>query len=380
MIYAQHKTKILTAILVAFTLFATAISIVSANTVVRTGEKVSLSEDQTVEGDFYAAGGTVNLSGVIEQDAVVAGGEVTLNGTVNESVFLIGGSADVHGPVGDDLRIISGETTIAEPVAGDLFVIGGKVEILSTASIGGDILLYAGEAIIEGPVGGDILGTVGSLRIDSDVAGKIDIIVTELTLGDRANIQGSIRYVSTQLAVQALNATVHGDLVRSDPVIPSSQSPRWTWLIPSLMLLFATLAWHLVSRQSLNAVAKRAMVKSPRPIMYGFAALFFIPVAIVILFVSMIGTFVAIIFLLGYLQLLVFGLVGAVAVLGQVLSAAFNKHPSAVSLLSIMIGIVGFTLLSLLPIVGQAILIICVILTMGAIIDTVIRLSHAKGG
>lgn len=368
----SHKNKF-QIITILVSVFLLSFAVVSASSVVRTGETVSIAEDQVVSGDLYAAGGTVQISGVVEQDAVIMGGKITSNGEITQNAFLVAGGVDVHGPVGDDLRIVSGEVIVADKVEGDLFVMAGSVSILSSASIAGDLIIYAGDAVIEGPVGGDILGTVGELRIDTNVAGSVDVTVNTLTLGDRANVEGSLTYISSQVLERALNATIVGDLVRNDPVIPQGDSQRFSWLVPSLVLLFSVLAWYLVSRKSLSFVIGRALVNSPRPFLTGLITFIFVPVVIGLLFVSMIGSFVGVVLLLAYLLFIALSLIGMVAILGQLLMLAFNRKSKGVSLLALVVGIFGFILLSMLPTIGELIVFVLMILTLGAIVDSITR-------
>ena len=356
-------------------LLATALLVgqAEAKTVVRSGESVSISEDQVIEGNFYSAASKIYISGEVKDDMAAAGGQITINGSVGRDALLAAGSVEVHGIIGEDLRIISGEVTIAEPVMGDVFVVGGSVHILSSASIGGDLLLYAGEATVEGPVGGNINGGVGKLRIDSNVAGDVDVRVTDLTLGERASVEGSVLYVSNELVTQALNATIAGELVRSDPVIVDGQFNLRASLVPVLMLVFATLAWFLVSRRTLSRVTGRALVASPRPILLGLATLFLTPLVIGILLVSMVGLYIGMIALFGYLLLLMLGFVGLVAVIGQLLMKVFNQPHAHLSLLSLVVGIVGVTLLMMLPVIGQVLIILFMLTTLGSIVDLLLR-------
>lgn len=349
------------------------VSQVEAKTVVRSGDAVSIAEDQTIEGDFYSAAGKVNVSGSVEEDMIAAAGQISVNGTIGANAFLIGGQTDIHGVVKDDLRIIAGETTIAEPVEGDVLVVGGSVNILSTASIAGDVILFVGEAIIEGPVGGDVIGTVGILRVDSPVSGKIDVAVDQFTLGDRANIEGSVRYVSDQTVVKALNASVSGDMVRSDPVLPGSKPTVYSTSVPILILLFSVLVWHLLSRKSLSIVTRRAVTKSPRPILLGIAVLFLAPVAGALLLVSVIGTVVGVIVLLGYALLIILSFTAVPAVLGKLLTLAFNQPIKKTTVLSLFVGGVGIAFLMLLPVIGQVVFMVLVILTLGAMVDALLK-------
>ncbi len=366
-----QKRIIQSFLLVAFLLVS--FSVAEASSVIRTGETVSIAEDQFIEGDFYSAAGKLNISGEISQDALITAGQISLNGLVGEDVFLVGGTVDVYGTVGDDLRIIAGEITIAEPVMGDVLVIGGVVNILSTASIAGDLILLSGQTTVEGSVGGDILGRAEDLRIDGQVAGDVDVTVFTLTLGEKANIAGSVEYVSRNLVVQALNATVAGDLVRNDPVLPASDMDVRTAFIPMLVLLFSALAWFLIAKKSLIRVADRALIKSIRPFALGCIVLLVAPLAIVLLSVSMIGLFVGIAAFFGYGLLIVLSMIGISAVVGQLMMKLFNQPSVKLSIVTIVVGVVGVSLLMLLPIVGQIILLLFGVLTLGAIVDLLLR-------
>lgn len=346
-----------------------------AETVVRTGDAVSIPEEQLIEGDFYSAGGKINVSGAVGEDLVVAAGQVVINGSVGDNAFIVAGQTDVHGTVGDDLRIISGEITIAEPVLGDVLVVGGTVNVLSTASIAGDLLIYAGEAVIEGSVGGDVMGTVANLRVDSKVAGDIDVSVEQLTLGDRAAIEGSVRYVSKAVVIRGTEASIVGDLTRSDPVLPGSQPSAQAALVPIIVLLFSVAVWYLISRKTLSAVTARALAKSPRPVLLGVLVVLFAPIAISLLLVSMIGTLVGFVLLLAYVLMFLLSIIGVAAVLGKLFMHLFTKANERITLLALVSGSVGVALLLLLPVIGQMALVILFVLTYGAMIDLLLRPS-----
>jgi cytoskeletal protein CcmA (bactofilin family) len=359
-------------------LFLLIFSTADARTVVRSGDTVSIAEEQVVQGDLYIAAGDVSISGDIEEEVIAAAGEITINGSIKSNAFIVAGVADIYGPIGDDLRIIAGEVTIAEPVTGDVFVMGGTLEILSTASVTGDVLVYAGDVVIEGSVGGDILGNVGTLRVDAAVAGDIDVTVSQLTLGDRATVDGSVRYISATELVQALNATVTGDLLRTEPVLSVTPTDRFGWLVPSFILLFSGLAWYLVSRKTLTMVVQRTVVKSPRPILIGLVALVVTPIAVVILLSSLIGSILAGVLFAAYCLALLLSMIVIMPVLGKLLFAAFAKMSPQVTLVSLVIGAVGFVALSALPVIGQTLLFIVMIMSLGALIDIIIRPSATK--
>ncbi|MCD5381299.1 MAG: hypothetical protein LR008_01855 [Candidatus Pacebacteria bacterium] len=374
MTFSQTPKTLLTFVYATFLCLSFS-AVAHADTVVRSGETVSVAEENIIEGDFYAGANIVNISGSVDEDLVSAAAQITINGSVGDDALIVSGKTNIHGTVGDDLRIISGEVTIAESIEGDLFVIGGVVNILSTARIGGDILVYAGQVTVEGEVEGDVIGSVEQLRLDAPIGGDVDVMVTQLTIGDRAVIEGDVRYVSELPANQSLNATLKGELVRSDPVLPGSDLNAKTALVPVLVLLFSVLVWFLVSRKTLSLLVNRALVHSPRPFLIGLISVFMVPVAAGLLLVSMIGTLVGVVAMLAYALFLALSVIGLSAVLGQLMMKVFNQPAVTLSLVTLAVGVVGVSLLLLLPFVGQAILLALGVLTFGTIIDLLIRPS-----
>ena len=350
----------------------------AASSVIRTGEAISIGSDQLIEGDFYSAAGKLNISGEVAEDALGIAGQVAVNGSVGADATLFGGTVNVYGSIGDDLRVVAGEVTIAEPVMGDVMVIGGIVNILPTASIGGDLILLAGQTVVEGSVGGDILGRSEDIRIDSQVAGNVDVTVLTLTLGEKANVEGSVSYTSRTIATQALNATIGGELVRNDPVLPENEVTLATAFLPILVLLFSVLAWFLVSRHTLVMMTQRALQKSVRQLLLGFAMLILAPFAIVILSASMIGLLVGLVLFFAFGLLFVAGLIGTPAVIGQLMMKVFNQPTTQISLITLLVGVVGVSALTLLPVVGPLALGIFFILSFGALVDMVLRPKTSK--
>jgi cytoskeletal protein CcmA (bactofilin family) len=367
-------TKNITLLLVLGAIFVVVPSLVSADTVLRTGDSVSIEKDQKIEGDFYTAAGTLNISGEVHGDLTSAGGKNTLNGPVANDALMLGGTVDVHGSVGDDLRVLAGDVIIAEPVTGDVFVMGGTVKVLSSASIGGDLIIYAGDAEVSGSVGGDIVGGVQNLRVDAPVAGKIDVTTENLTLGDRADIKNTIRYVSVNSLVRAQNAKVGGEITRNDPTGQASKSESTkAALLPILIVLFTVLVWYMVARSYLVSITTKALSRSVRPVLTGFIALFATPVVSIILLMTLLGSIVGIAGLFAYVLFIVLALVSSVVVIGQFTVNHLKKTIVPLSPLVIVVGVGITALLLFVPFIGPVVIMTTFLVTLGAIVDLLLH-------
>ena len=345
-----------------------------ADTIVRTGESVSIEKDQKIEGDFYTLASILNISGEITEDLVAAAGELTVNGTVAQDAFLIGGNVDVHGSVGEDLRVIGGSVVIAEPITGDVLIIGANVTVLSTASIGGDLLVYGSDVKVSGSVGGDIIGQVESLRVDAPVGGNVEVSALQFVIGDNADIRGSVRYTSDDVLTRAQNAKIEGEVTRNDPAVEKPEFEGRLIFIPILVVLFSSLVWYMVGRSFLSQIVNRALARSVRPTLTGLLTFFASPAIILILTVSVLGTLVGITAMFAFMLAILLSLISSTVVLGQlVMTKVFKQKSKDISPLTLGVGVLLTFACVIIPILGPMVLIATFIVTLGALVDVIIR-------
>ena len=346
-------------------------TLVLADTVLRTGEFVTVSDDQVVENDFYAAGGSITMSGLVREDMYAIGGSVTQNGAVDADLGVIGGSIQIHAPVGDDLRAVGGEIVIADDVKGDVFVIGGVLQILSSAEVSGDVFFYGGEATIAGPVGGSIMGTSEKLRIDSSVEGTVDVMTGNLTLGDRASVGGDVSYESPREVTRSQSSVVEGEVVRNDSQgkqVGGSSS----WLTPLLIWTFATLALYLFFRREIAKLITLVKGETTKVGVIGLIGILVIPVLCLILIVTVLG---ALIGLIGLFSLLALYLVAATLtsiVIGSYVEKWIRRREE-LSLFTVLIGQLSLLVLWLIPVIGQFVVFVAFVITFGSLLFAAYR-------
>ena len=345
---------------------------VFASSVLRTGESVTISAEQAVEGDFYGLSNAIAVSGEVTGDLLVAGTNVTVNGQVGSDLSALAGSVDIDGVVGDDVRIVAGEVTVAGEVLGDLVVVAGSLTVLSTANVAGDIIFFGTNAEIAGTVGKSIFGTSEKLRVDGAVGGDIDIKTAGLTLGERADIGGLIKYTSGAEVVRAQNARVAGSIVKNDPVLTEVGGVR-TILIPLLITLFAALVWFLFFRKLLNKVVLHTAEHTLRSMLIGFGMFFLAPIAVGILLMSTLGSLLGVTLLFAYF-VLIFVTISILGIsVGAYIAKLSTKTPS-VSIPYIVIGTAVVVALAFVPLVGPAFLLAAFFVTLGALSTHIYRL------
>jgi cytoskeletal protein CcmA (bactofilin family) len=339
-------------------------SVALAASVMRTGEGVSVAADQAVEGDFYGLGNNVTMSGEVTEDLLIIGGKVKVNGKTGSDLAVLAGDVQIDGLIGDDARIVAGEVTVAGEVLGDLVVLAGSLKVLSTAKISGDILFFGTDAVISGEVGKSIFGTSERIRIEGVVRGDIEVKTGSLTLGERADVTGMVKYTSANEIVRAQNARVAGQVIQNKPAL--EEATFRDVLVPLLILLFAALVWYLLFGRLLQRVSTQVVVHPVRSMLIGFGLFFLIPIAVSILVASMLGLLLGLTLVFAYIALLFAAVTISGIVAGTYLFTLMTpKHATGIP--SVLFGTSVFFLLLYIPIIGPVLCIALVLTTMGAL-------------
>lgn len=347
--------------------------------VVRTGDVVSVDDTQVLEGDFYAMGPTVNISGKSNQDAYIAGADVTINNTVGQDLSMVAGTAQIHGEVGDDVRVFGGSVVIASHIKGDVVVFGGTLNILSTASVDGDVLFWGTEATIDGPVNGTIHGSSDTLRINTAVKGNVEYTAMQsLVLGDKADVQGDISYTSVKELIRAQGAVVGGEIRRVNTDADTKKASLYSFIITVIVtLMFTVLTVYVM----LPSLVQRFLVSTRDHFglygLIGLGTLLSVPAISVLLMVSVIGLVVGIALFALYIALVcvawVFGVIGV----GKIIHTTVFKSTET-NFFTPLLGIMGSVLIMLIPVVGGLIMLAVTCVSLGVLAQWGYRAVRVK--
>jgi hypothetical protein len=354
-------------LLIVLAIFSVIPAITFAETVVRTGESVSITNDQTVENDFYAAASTVSVSGEIKGDMYVVGASMTTNGPVGSDLGFVGGVAQIHNEVKDDVRVIAGETVVAGHVGGDIFVVGGILKVLSSASVDGDIYFYGGEAEISAPIKGSVMGSAETIRIDSVIEGGVNVVVAKsLILGDKANIAKDISYQSPEDLTRSPQAIVAGQVIKNTSAVKVDTNSN-TFLVSLFVLLFTLLSIFIFFKDGLQTLIDDIFVLPARAGLIGLGAVFVAPLVAALLMVTVLGLLVGLSMFLTLLVLYSVAMALVILVIGSLLMRLYSKTYK-VDLTAIAVGTLGVTALLFIPAVGGVLLFTAFLLTLGGLV------------
>jgi hypothetical protein len=282
---------------------------------------------------------------------------------------LVGGSVLV-GPeetVGDTSA--TGATVVVEgTVDGDLRVYGGSVRIAEGAEVTGIVRAYGGSVAVDGSVGGNVLAYGGSVRVGetADVERSFGAVAGDVTLagrvgGDASAIAGSVTLAETATVEGNLNH--FGDLDDGGGTVEGViQDGRDLALGPPTEILAAVVGVALVVGDLLlglvllrvaprfaDSATETARTEPVYTVGVGLAATVGALLAIGVLAVTVVGLPLAV---GGLLSALVLGWIARVYGQYVVGSIALSYTEYGSRSLALLVGVVGVTLLGLVPYLG----------------------------
>lgn len=155
---------------------------------IQSGSQITISAEETVDGDLYASGGRVIVEGSVDGDLIAAAGQVTISGEVTGDLIASGGAVDISGEVGGDARVAAGQATVSGSIGEDLFLASGQTTISDSGEVGEDLVFGSGRMTMNGTVDGDVLGATGDYDRQGTVMGTEDVTIRDVeapTTADR---------------------------------------------------------------------------------------------------------------------------------------------------------------------------------------------------
>lgn len=267
-----------------------------------------------------------------------------------------------------DVFSVARDLTIDRKVEGMLSAAGEVVILTRDAQVKGDTWIAARRAAVEGDLEGDLSIRAQEALINGKVKGDVTFYGLDLTLGPDADIRGNVTYYSPSAARVDRNAKVKGEINGHDIATAREQSPpaapradtreRWRdrhideqWGGPRIAapgyhmsargaLFFGVIALVIAFAMPVTTARMRdALVAQPIPALgLGLLWLIGLPVAAVIVAITIVGLPFAFLLLLLWPLGMIFGLAGVLAAFGELLAGKIGEAGKGV--LGRIVGIV----------------------------------------
>jgi cytoskeletal protein CcmA (bactofilin family) len=320
----QPKGSIRRLLLVLIGLAALAsVSLTTLASLVTTDRYIVTAED-VVDEDVYVTSVSSTVDGVIDGDLTIFTGDLTIVGEVTGSVTVFSsGSVSIAptGTVGGSLNGVAVSATIEGAVEGDVFIAAPSVVISETGSIGRDAMLFGGTAKVEGMVARDLRGRTFRLVIDGDIGGDVDIASQRLEFGEGAVVGGDVLYRTPGDAAGASGASIGGTLTR----LPTQSNFVYGIILAlaNVVGFFGFLVAGIVALFTARGTSARAtgsILMSPiKSFAVGVATVILLPLAIIVLGMTLVGIPLAIIGVLIAIAMFILGPLPAVTAMGNLI-------------------------------------------------------------
>jgi len=343
------------------------------------GKQTILQKSETVDENYFAAGETVQISGTVNGDVYVAGGSVLVDGVINGDLLAVGGTLQIGGKITGSVRVAGGQISISADVGRNVTAAGGQISFDDSAKLSGSVTAAGANIEVKAQVPGSLEAGGGNLLINAKVGKNVNFAGSNLQLGSEADINGNVTYLSENTALVADGAKVKGETKQNLPPkefkeareAGKKSAPAFFrfWMMAGFFsalvigLLLAKFAPGFTQKTADN-IKSRFLSNLGA----GFIAVVVIPIAALILFITMLGIPLGFILLTLYFLMLYFAKFFAAVFVGQVITKRATAKKSLY--LDVLVGLVIYYLLGFVPILGWIAQTVFVLASVGALLSS----------
>jgi hypothetical protein len=264
------------------------------------------------EGWYFAGGDQVVIQGTINGDAYVAAGTVDVEGTVNGDLIVAGGQVVVRGIVSDDIRAAGGSVRLSGETGKNVTAAGGQVHLERGSKVGGGLLAAGGNVQIDGTIAKDVMVSAGDVGMAGSAGGNVSFTGGRFEAVQGASIGGSL----TALVNEEADVVLPDGVVNGKVDITTGRAEKERTILGFGVFRFlCKVVWacglvimaFILTFASPRLTATLGTTIAAKPgatALWGFLGLLLVPIAILILCITIIGIPIGLLLLTIYLWLL----------------------------------------------------------------------------
>ncbi len=341
------------------------------------GDRAVLRAGQVVQGDYFAFGPHVEVSGIVNGDLYAAGGDIMIDGVVNGDVIVAGAKVILSGTVAQDARVMGAQVTVSGTIGRNATLAGVDLHLTETAKIRENLIAGGGHVQLEGPVGRD--ARVGAWRatLSNEIERDLIVAAESVRLTSKASVGGRLRYWGEAAPSIDEEATVRGAITRRplpegwsmerarQGIVGARVLAAVVGFLSTLILGLILLRVYPVFSYRVTATIREQPVAS---LGVGGLVLLVTPIAAASLVVTLLALPVGVILLAMYGVTVYVARIYAMIYVGQCLLRHGDETTSLAK--PFLVGLVLYSLLSLVPVVGGLVTLGTVLFGLGALLIT----------
>ncbi len=349
---------------------------------------IVLSSDAVYNGDYFAMGRSIEISGTVNGDVYLFSEQIVIDGMINGDLICCGGSVDISGKVAHNCRILAGQVLISGDIGNNVTAVTGNLQLLSSATVGGNLVAIAGNADLAAKVGADATMITSNLRVSGRIDNDLQCSVGQMRITSRAVINRNIDYRSNSLAWIEPGATICGTITHHPSFVHKLVKGTWiqnilvgSKIIATFMNFLYTFVIGLIlikifpkNLESTIHELKKHPIKS---LAFGLMILVLLPLVALLLLMTILGipfalTLIAL-NIIGFYTAKVYCIFWASNWIFKKLKMKPNQLPS------FSLGLIVYFCLMPIPYLGTILALVFMLLGLGASILAQGRRGHHEG-
>lgn len=336
----------------------------------RHGEFVTVAANETVDDTLLVSGNTVRVEGMVNGDLLVFARTVEVRGTVKGNLVSFARSTVVSGTVEGSIFSCSRDLELAGQLGHNIYGWTQSLHVTDRGHVGDGIVVGAGDVSLEGEVKRGVTIFTGNADVSGSIGRELSMAGGSLTLTNTARVGGDLTARVHQLKDVHIDngATITG---KRDIEVRARHSrftrPKFyfyqaVWLASAMLV-----GWlALVLLPGFFEGCTRGVGSGWRSLGLGFAVLVGVPLAVIIVAITLVGLPLALISFAAYLVALYLAKIWVGAFLGRMVlkTAGTTKHDW---LLGLLLGLVMLTVAGFIPYLGGLVRLGVVCLGLGAL-------------
>lgn len=333
----------------------------------------TLAAGQEVKTDLIVAADRVVIDGDVDGDLISWSRSLTVNGHVKGDILGGGELITMNGVVDGNIRAFCQTIEITGTVGKNLMAWTGNITLDRKGKVGGTATVGAGDADLDGHVRGDLLAFFKTLDLNGSIGGNVRTQGRTLTIGSGAEIAGTTQFKGPSPPDVAPGAKLGGRIEfihhergadRTSPHYYWHQTLLWgAGFVFGLVLLLVAPGFFYDVTNACKKVASASGI--------GVLCLIALPVAAVLVCVTIVGIPVGITALFLYVIALYSTQVFVGAWLGErILGTGVGFGPT---LGRLALGLAIIRVLRLIPYLGALVAAVVVVWGLGALVLTLYR-------
>ena len=323
--------------------------------------------------NYYAAGNRVDVSRAMLGDVVVAGRQVEITQPVVGDILAAGWRISLAGRADDDVRMVGAEIAVNAPVNGDLTIAGGDVSLGPDTRINGRGWITGGHVRVDGLFDRELRIAGGTVQIGGELRRPVTIVAEKLELLPTARILSTLDYKAPAPASVASGAIVQGPVNFSRIDRREAREAHSFRVVSTLLFAFhlsitGLLVLWLMPR-FMTRVVTTLRTAPARSALLGFALIFAVPAAALILIFSVVALPIGMTLAALYFAGLLTAVLAIALYIGDIEARIFKRatttyQSKAVWLLA---GVASLAVLRAVPVLGTMVVFTCILFGLGAL-------------